>query len=248
MSELENISLIDRYLSGQMSEEEESLFQKRLKADEEFQALFEEIKLIPDAMMLQKKRQLLEHLDKIDTKPTTLKPTRFNPFSPKNKIGWYAAASIALVFMVRLLFMSPSTDSLALFEEYYEVYPNLEHPIKRGVDDGDSIEIKAFHEYELGNYQSSIELFTTLKNDSSNVSNFYQGNCYLALDKPLDAITYYDKISDSTFLYYNQLTWYKGLSYLHLDKLTEAKSSFKILILGKSSYSLKAQEILQEMN
>ncbi len=248
MGEIDDISLIDRYLNNQLAERELEQFHARLENDQEFNKLFEELRLLSQTLMMEKKKEVLHLLDRPNHAVSDDKTPTIQLLS-KRKFIWYAAASILVLFSVKLLFFAPEqTDYLALFDSNYEVYPNLIHPIQRGKPDTISIEIQAFRAYEKENYQEAIDLFEQLQHYDSDLISFYLGNSYLAIKNNTKALLYYDKVSATGSTYYNQSLWYKGLTYLRMEEVETAKHIFESLDSGNSTYANKAKKILQEIN
>lgn len=229
--------LIDRFLRNKLSEEEQSLFDKKM-GNEEFA---NEVSLRNDLMIAfedtgrEDLKSELQALEKRIATPT--KTFRIHQWI----IG------VAAIFLVIVLFWwwnnPPSTQKL--FAQYYEPYSNIIAPLEKGEIATQDFE-KAFQTYELKNYEEAIQLLNqlTIQNDTV---YFYRGLSNLSLENLNDASNDFEeiKISDQ---FYEPAQWYLALAYLKNDERSKAIELFeKISLNQKSFFQKKAIEILEEL-
>lgn len=242
-----DLLLIDKYLLGQLSLEEQKDFDVRMSND-----LFaQEVSSMRAAQLILKKkgeekfRAEFSQIDvEMDKNSTISKPPKTLP-SLKWIIG--IALLALLVYLLSLLFFQEKPQNDILFAEYFEPMPNMVAPIEKNNTSPGTYDM-AFQSYERGNYQEAIRLFENLDNRSDAVV-FYQGLSFLGMDQANDAIPFLEQISplpNSDFS--DAAQWYLLLSYLYIDN-SEMVTKVGKIILDKPGhrYRLETEELMKKM-
>lgn len=230
-----NIDQIDRYLNGQMTEQEKKDFELSLEEDDEFKALFE---FVSDTQKAQAVNELTSLKAKLNNTESNYKRRRQNTSYLK------VAASIILLATLGYFIYNAtlqSADTTVLFDKYYEVYPNVVAPVSRDAETSDN----TFTAYEKGNYQEVIDELVTVENPTD-TTNFYLGQAHLALGNYMPAIKTFDQIK-STSGFYDQALWYSALANLKINNMDRCKHILQQLIDTESSYQQKAEVLINAL-
>jgi len=98
-----------------------------------------------------------------------------------------------------------------------------------------------------GNYKDALQNFIIIIQQFPNDQNahFYSGLCYYNLGLYQKSIEHFDAIIESKIIVFAQeAEWYKVLSFINLNKNSEANTYLKKIILKKGFYAKRASEKL----
>ncbi|HRH65475.1 MAG TPA: hypothetical protein PLU53_04200 [Bacteroidia bacterium] len=190
----DNIELIEAYVEGRLSPDEILRVKQLLQNDPEFReeydlycAIVKGIKINRDKFII---RDKLQQLDK------ELDSGKSSGIFPMTKQYLFAnryaiAAGLVLVLLASSLtayyaYFSPR----AVFTENYIQDPGL--PVLMGSDENLKVG-QAMNFYKTGDLQSSFRLLNQLyvENPGNDTLQYYNGVLLLSLDKPADAIRYF---------------------------------------------------------
>lgn len=237
MEESKYTDVIDRYLRGEMSSDEEQAFLDQANHDE---ALAEELELCRDIQRgaeIHAARDLKSALQRHEQKT-------YKKRSPGS--GWKVAASVVLLAAVGyIIFQMTGRDKNGIYDQYYTPYPNIVNPLDRsentGTDDG-------FRLYEKGQYQDAIaQLSQKLESDADHAAvHFYLAQSYLALEGTPEAITHLQQVPKGSD-FYEPASWYLALAWLKAGEQEKAREQLEKIAASGSSYASRASDILQEL-
>lgn len=231
--------LLERYFEHQLSEEEQNILQNYLDTDASFAEEFAFQKNVKQAITLNERAELKKKLQSFEPQKST-----------KNWISkWSVAASIAVVLGAGYWFMNQSPDTVELYDQYYQSYPNVVAPTVRGESTTD-LKSQAFYEYDSGNYPKSYELFSQLyATDKDDYALFYSSLSLIEMDKPQEAIALmnqFDLNKNNGFTPY--FKWYKALSYLKIGEKEKATELLQSLSENQNPQQEQARKLLKELN
>jgi hypothetical protein len=253
--------LMNQFLRGELSQEEQQSFLKRLSSDTEFQKEFLYEKQFFDSLnkdswsflkdsnapevkayeTLLKSKETQQLKNAIKEAQEHYKKAQ-NP--KKNWILYVAAATVITLFSV-LIFNGKEENPDELFASYIEK-ADLFSLVDRGGND--SIFSLAQSSYDTKKYRRVVELlFPTL--DSTNNSNVY---LYLAIsDMELgefsEAEEVLDKLIASDLLDSEKGYWFKSLLFLKAKQLEKSKRQLQ-LIIDSSYYKYKeAKKLIKKL-
>ena len=229
--------LIEKFLRGELLENEQLLFNAR-KKDDAFLSLLEE-----SVIAYQGRLTLKDTLKNIGDE---LKTENKKPY--KKSFVWFSgiAASI-LLFLAFQFFTANTLSSTELFNTYFEASPNA-HAIK-GNTDGNSIVKKAFQFYDDAQYEEATKAFKELAvtKTLNSSEHFYFGISLLVTDKEEDAKLQWSKISEE-FPLYSEAQWYRSLALIKQDSFDKAKNILKNKKLNFSTYrNDKVKKLLNQI-
>ena len=230
--------LLERYFENQLSQEEAILFQNYLKTDAFFAEEFAFQKSVKHAITLNERAELKQQLQSFET--------------PKNNKKWVSkwsvAASIAVVLGAGYWFMNQSPNNIELYEDYYQSYPNVVAPTVRG-ENSEDIKSEAFYEYDNGNYEKSLVLFSKIyETDKDDYALFYKALSQMELQKTTEAIAtfkQFDLGKNNAFTPF--VKWYLALAYLKENQKEQAMPLLKSLSETQNPQQEMAQKLVDEL-
>lgn len=251
-----DIDLIERYYRGLLDDTELQDFRKRENDDKDFAdkvKAYTEILGGLEYYVNQKDfADTLQEWEREIKEQPKKKHVDVVPLYRKNAF-WLAAAAVAGLVVVSAVFLFRSTppDPVALYEGYYQPYPNVFDPTVRGDADTVSLTRKAFQAYNAEDYTTAATCFRELMATGDEIekdnARLYLGNCYLSLDSAAAARDILTEIDEQSHVA-NQAKWYLALAYL---KLRDPERAREVLIELKdqpNSYQHKANQLLQEIH
>lgn len=238
---------IQRYLDGDLEEQERLDFEKQLKANPDLQSQADRYNILSKGIRYHNRMKAWQQIEKLEAEAVS-EDKEVETSNRKVWPYWAFAASVALlVCSIVYLFFNPF-DNSHLFAENFTPYPVLAGGPTRGEDDLLTLHKNAFAAYNNGNYEEAILLFEAggdLEEDY--LTLFYLGNAYLATGNYQDAILAFEKTLAYSTAFAPQSRWYLGLSYLADGDEEKARLVFKELAAGTSSYSPKAKKIMDDL-
>ncbi len=249
--EQDNYILIEKYLNGELNEEEVNDFKLRLKED----ATFSEEYTLQKSMniFLEKDRNQpsleakLESLgkgffeeEKNETEDKVI-PISRNKNRNRWLIGLIATAAVAAL----LVFFNPFQQD-DLYNQYASHQPISLTEKSEGSDAGTNAE-SAFNQK---NYALAYENITTYlqENPEDLKAELALGISALETGKMEEAISIFEKINAGNSALKNYGTWYLALSYLKQKDFEKAKSFLNQVPKSENTLFEKAQNLLKDLN
>lgn len=261
---MEDDILIDNYLKGLLSKDEEQSFLERLESDTEFNEKFSLEKQLFDALdengwsFIENKtpetkvyKKVLEDDDLQNLKKTLTKVnSEFNSEPAKGnyrKLFYYIAAASIIVFLGFQFFFNQNSSNQELYNDYVAL-DDLPSFVSRGDDTG-NLE-KAQSLFENKKYEEALSIFQSQSNAIDNRCNIliYKGVSQAELGKYDDAEQTFDALINSNLLDSEKGYWYKSLLYLKQDRVEESKKILSKIISENLSNKSKAEELLQKLD
>lgn len=229
-------SYIEKYFEGTLTPDEEITFTNLLEEDTDFATTFEFEKNVKKAITLNERVDLKKKLQSFETS---------KPKGKSYKI-WYAAASIILICGLGFYFTQTSTNTI--YNDYYQSYPNVVAPTVRG-ENNDDIKSEAFFEYDNGNYEKSLELFSKIySTDKDDYALFYKALSLMELGKTNEAITSFNEFDLSKNNSFTPFVkWYLALSYVKENQKEKAITLLKSLSESDNPQQELAKKLLLEL-
>ena len=241
---------IDRYVNGDMSDDERKLFEERMREHAE---LAQQVHLHRDilaGMEYHFMQQLKEQLMLSDQKKK-----KFNV-----RLALQIAAAVLLVGGLAgaaYYYLLRPTSSQQVFLSYFEAYPNTLIQTNRSEPSPNTTisekERSAMQYYEAGNYPRAVAALTELVASDSVDNNrtaliFYRGVSYLGSGNGEEATADLRIVAQNAdSLIAEPAHWYLGLSYLKAGQLAEAKEIFNQIRDAGGDYGEKAAKLLDDL-
>ncbi|GGX15720.1 tetratricopeptide repeat protein [Aquimarina muelleri] len=259
---------IETYLNGEMTVEENKIFEKKIELDptaqKEFKIYKEMYTLYNDADW--EISNSATQNDRITTYVTFLKSEKgqsiskniqkaedayFNAFSTKiKKIVLYAGSIAALLVLGLFVFvqLNKDIDAKSLYAEHknWNDLPSLS--LRDGVTSLSEGEIL----FRKKQYSTALTVFKSYVSQNATQSNpqvlLYIGVTQLELNQNEAAIKSFEKLLGSDTLDASKAYWYLSLTYLKINKVEEAKTQLQILSKNPQNYKYKeAKELLNRL-
>ncbi|MBC2846543.1 tetratricopeptide repeat protein [Winogradskyella flava] len=255
--------LIDNYLRGLLSKDEEQSFLKRLKSDIDFNEKFQLEKQLFDALdeeswsfaerNTNEANEYLEILNSKDIKnlKKTLAETSTGFNSKKTNTGnkrffYYLAAASIIVLLGFQMFFNQNISNQDLYEEYVGLN-DLPSFVSRS--DGSNKLANAQELFEKGQYADALDIFNVFESQIENRSNLliYKGLSYVELEDYENAEQAFNDLVTSDLLDAEKGYWYKALLYLKQDKVLETEGILETIVSENFFNSKKARDLLKEL-
>ena len=241
-----DIDQLKNYLQGKLAPDESAAFEERMKQDKAFRKEVNIHKAILAGMD--------QHFDK-RLKDVLIREERTaRGASGRNSgIKWLTiAASIALAISAAfLLFLNRGVNHQEIFDQYYRPYQNVISETERGEQDTlNSYYREAFRKYEAQSYQEAVEAFNQLRTQDIQDSaiTFYLGLSLLATGNTDEAVRLLQKVATDKHPLSEPAYWYLGLAHIKAGNIIEAKEVFELIKTNRSSYTSRAEKILEELD
>jgi tetratricopeptide (TPR) repeat protein len=231
---------IERYLSNDMSADERSLFETKLKSDSAFA---EKVNLYRSASERLAARFKGEEKERLFRK-TLATMEIAAPSESKTKAiqfyGWAAAASIALLCVALFYTSSLKPD--------YADYANYEPLtlVERG--DDNTIKLQAQLDFNAKEYEKAIaNLDELIQADPQNVElKLYKGIALLEVDQVKEANVLFEAVRNSNSVYKDRGTWMLALSALKQKDYEQCEALLKEIPNDSPEYPT-AQNLLNKL-
>ncbi|MBK9358686.1 MAG: hypothetical protein IPN08_15120 [Bacteroidales bacterium] len=241
--------LIERFIAGEMNEDELRWFGKELQTNAELSG---ELKLdkdldniLLDEDVVEFRRKLISVFNESKQKEATTKIVRMQP----RRWQLVAAAAIAVLMIAGgaiLLTQQRSYTAEKLFSMYYDTDRTIE--LTRS---GNANIVEAILKFQQKDFQGASLLFAEiLDKDSSNIAVwFYNGISYIETNRIDDAVKAFRYIiDDKNNLYVEHAEWYLGLCYLKNEQIDYAVEQFRKIAADQKNYHNKeANKILEKL-
>jgi hypothetical protein len=160
---------------------------------------------------------------------------------------WFAMAAMVLflIFAGRLL-MSGDPEGAALAGSYFEVYPNYQTVSTRGADPDIRL-IDAYQAYDRGEFGVAADIFKE-KNILTPTDGLYHAIALQGLSEWKTSLQLLFRIRmELPEEYAIAGEWYLALALVAMERSEEAQPVLEKISAGHSVFTLKATELLQEI-
>ena len=241
--------LIDRFIAGEMKEDELRWFGKELQTNAELSGelrLDKDIdNILLDEDVVEFRRKLISVFNESKQKEATTKIVRMQP----RRWQLVAAAAIAVLMIAGgaiLLTQQRSYTAEKLFSMYYDTDRTIE--LTRS---GNANIVEAILKFQQKDFQGASLVFAEiLDRDSSNIAVwFYNGISYIETNRIDDAVKAFRYIvDDKNNLYVEHAEWYLGLCYLKNEQIDFAVEQFRKIAADQKNYHNKeANKVLEKL-
>lgn len=251
--DIDNTKQIEKYLNGEMTDEEMLSFEKKMAEDNEFEneVIFHK-NLVESLKFKAGEIKLREQLTKIGDAYRQEENDNEILHKPQRIIlrwSFLAAAVIGIFFISYVIYtIFKKSDSTDIFNQYYTNYPAMQF---RGQDSIlNDVTKSAFYLYNSGNFKDAAVAFDKLSKESNtnNIMIFYAGVSNLANGDFISAEKYLLPLSLSEdFILNKTASWYLGLTYLKGGEQEKALAVFRKLAASGGNYAKKSKEILSAL-
>jgi len=253
--EFQDKLLIEKYMLNQLTEEEQQVFQQKLKQEQAFAEAFKFQLDIQQTMKHIEIQEIHQYLDELYSKQAETQPANNlqenKPDTRKDNIRRLStplkyAAAVILLIGASLLYFIYGTSSLTtdqLMAEHYST-PDLSFTV-RGEDGNESEVINA---YRNGDYGKVVQL--TAQGQDNPKLQLARGISQLQTGQATQAVQTLKSLQSNN-QYDDQATWYLAICYLKLNDKENTKTQLRMLVDGtiKSTegWKGKANKLLSQL-
>lgn len=232
-----DMDLIDRYLLGQLGDDELRQVESRMQREPEFLQQVEEARKIQQLVVATERAKLWQQLGGEEAKHKTGKQ-RFLSFSPT---VWAAAASMLLFVAVGGYWWTQQNKYKQLYLAYYKPYDDLHFPKARGGTEADMALPTAAEQYKEKKYAQCINTLEPLSEKDDRVF-FVLGLAYAQQEEFEKALENFDRVT-ADFDLLDELRWYKALVFVAMKKPERAKE----LLVNIKQRKPMVEELLKQL-
>ncbi len=233
--------LIERYLAKDLSEEELSSFEKRLKTDESFSQEVDNQRLTHKATdiyaQLQTKEKVKESFDAVQQSEKYNRQTLLR-----------IAAAILVLIIAGIGFFAPrnySNQSLA--DSNFETFPDRITTMGAASDDQIAAAMKAYNEKD---FEKAIELFSGLPQNlpQNELISLYTAIAMMETNQFESAKSIFQQLIDAESAQSDVAQWYLALTFLKSNDTENAKSLLHQIVTQNGFQSKNASQLLKKLD
>ncbi len=238
---------IERYLSGEMDDNERDWFKKEMEGNESLQ---KEIEIRQRTDSILKKQDVLNLRAKLASiekqSAPELKERRHPGFA---LIKYAAAVAVLLTVGAITLISNRKLDNNSIIEKYYKTY-EATSSLRSGKTVENPDFVLALEYYEVHDYRNAAVYFNRVIENTPDdmqsvllegISNFEISN-YPEAKKSFVTV-----IADQNNLYIDHARWYLALCYIKTDEKPKAMEQLSVIEKSKSLYRKDAKRILKNL-
>lgn len=241
-------ALIQGFLDGHLTSEEEAEVSYRLKEEPELQRLLSEYDTLAAGIQFAHRQEKLQQLRSLEA---GLPPVDEKVISLRSYLVPFAAAAAILVSLSIWYFMSGNlspADNQALFAEYFEPFDSPGNGMTRSTDDEMTLKAKAYRAYDSRKYEEAATLFVAVLNEKDDaIVHLCLGNTWLALGNADEAEKVFQHVLESHGDLVTHAKWYLALTFLKQGKLERTKATLWE-ISNSSTYGNDARKLLKRLD
>lgn len=264
---MEEDILIEKFIKGELTQEEKEAFLMRLSTDADFKHKVELEKELYASLNdtewnpIDKKAHAEEikeyvkafHAEDVLALKETLKKSndtyQVNAAQKKQKnVFRYAIIAVSiLVLGIGAMWKLQTKTPEQLYAAYIQIN-ELPSMLTRSNDQNSLI--KAQHVFEKGNYKEAVALFKREEEKYSNYKGIiaiYVGVAQTEMEQYKQAENTFDELIKSELIDATKGYWYKALIYLKQGKIPETQKALKLIIERNYYNANKAQELLDKL-
>ncbi len=244
---------IQRYLDGEMTEEELWSFQQDLKNDPELKEELDVHRLVEKSLKEKNEREFRDKLENSYQKSQPDAAETSSEEKPRFKLVYFLIPFAAILIAGLLIFINVTApDKDSLFEEYYTPINVMygSRSAEASPEESNLISgIKAYHMRDFERSERLIELYLSNETDKKAVANYFLGLAKIELQDYTNAAKCFKNVlNDSTNYYQEHSQWYLALVFLKNDQLEQAKQLFTQISLKGAVHSEDSKEILKNIS
>lgn len=236
---MEREMLIAKFIQGNLTETEQQRFNTLLETDPDFKdevAFHLNIMEVTAAEDEEDVRSLLTEFEREAKRKTP------------DRRQWLVAASIILLMGLGYYFMvmnQPTTRDL--FDENFEPYPNVVHPIVRNSEENSSVN-EAFEAYQNKDYEKAATMFSLLYEETRESPYlFYSANTLIQLNRGEEAIPALQEHLKTKDILSDKTAWYLAMAYLQIDDVDNTKKMLQTIVEENLYDSEAAEKLLKAL-
>jgi tetratricopeptide (TPR) repeat protein len=233
--------LLYHYFSNSLTKDQELLFNKLIKEDDEFKKQFEFENNIKRVAKEKRHKDLRSKLSQFED------TVKIKSTDTKSSFTYLKIAASIVILITASWFGYQNVFNINyenLYSENYTYYPNTVYSITRS-DSVNSLEREAFVAYEAKDYQLALEKFNTVKN--KDYFDFYKAQSYLNLNQYENAKHLFETIIETNKKFIAESHWFIALVYIKEENKAKALEYLDLLVENHSYKTEEAQALIKAL-
>ncbi|MBN1414215.1 MAG: hypothetical protein JW973_03865 [Bacteroidales bacterium] len=249
-NELDYSIFIERYLDGNMTQDERLWFTHELKGNPSLKKELGLRERLNEAIRETEIMDFRKQLDAVfEESGVKVENKHLQHYTRRRIAAVSSAVMIAFTGALLLLLSYRNLDNQKIYDKYFQ-------PAEAGLtfrSEGNTIDNElrtAMQYYEAEKYEQALLYFEkVLQRDSTRIGlNLYSGISQMGVERYNDANASFHKIIDNNYiLYLEQAEWYLAFCYLMTNEFKKAKEQFTIIENRKGYYQHQARKILRRI-
>jgi len=247
---------IQKYLDGNLSEEELKKFKEDLQKDPE---LLEELDLhrslnevvtSQDENRFRKKLNEAYKVYKVDVSADTREKHSFRKSSPVKYLSYFGAVVFFIAGIFTLHTLRKQSNEV-IFNKYFT--PFVKELSSRNYSENDGINsalMQGVNLYLQNDFSEASKVFNIVlsENPDNTDAQFYNGLCYIYLNDFRNAISSFDNVLRQPYNYYQEYArWYLAMCYIGTNSNPTARSILIEISSDSGYFSVKAKKVLRKL-
>ncbi|MEO1518468.1 MAG: hypothetical protein AAFV95_25850 [Bacteroidota bacterium] len=236
---------IERYMDGELSEEERQQFEQRLGKDTELARAFQLEKDLMDGIEAQGNVQLRGYLDGLHDEWQETKKVDEAPAKPqKNNRQWLWAglAMIVLLGFVLLLWRQSAPSPEKLYAQYAQTTFSFTQKSQDSQLASEAEQLLA-----AGKYKAALPLLNQLIDQDPTIQyRMARAFANVASGQSAAALIELDELAAQNSFYRNDIFWYKALAHLRQNNLPATRQSLQSIEKSSKRHP-QAVQLLEEL-
>lgn len=223
----DHIELFERYLSGELPQEESQAFDQKLQTDKTFKQQFEAYQL--NLNLIRSFNIAEETAEVIKRKKNSRHYRRWG----------YSLSALAASLLIFFMLFPKRQNPANLFDAYFQPFPDAVSARSKvlAIDD-------AMRMYGEGDFIGAKRALGNIEAKSDTIY-FYKSISELVLKQPQPALQGLYSVTEAS-AFYEASTWYRGMAHLLLEQLDSAEYYFD-QIKASDPNKAKAESILEQI-
>lgn len=249
-NELDYSVYIERYLDGEMSQEERLWFTRELRGNPGLKRELGFRERLNVAIGEPEIMDFRKQLESVFNESRVAVEHKSHHLPHRGRIAAISSSlAVALGGILLLWLLFHNQDNQQLYEKYF--IPAEAGMTFRSQDRQENDELQmAMQYYTAGKYEEALSHFENiLRDDPTRLGlNLYSGISQMEVKRYQDANRSFRRIIDNNYiLYLEQAEWYLAFCYLMTDDLKKAREQFMIIEDRKGYYQHQARKILRRI-
>ncbi len=240
---------ISDYLTGNMPENDRTVFEADAQANAELQQALAVEKSFAEGVRQVFFKQGLNQLQQLEsTLPRIQEPKKGKTVSLWGTTAFKVAASLVVAIIGAIAVLQFNQSNTVNINDQLEPYPLIQSFSVRGQAADSTLKTRAYLAYQNKQYQQAVTYFEQLgASQQDEFTLFYRATGYLQLANYAEAITLYDQYRASYSTLADEAGWFMALAHIKNNQPNKARPILKDVNKNGGDYAQRAGQLLESL-
>jgi|GEM_PF-2036325 len=252
----QQLSLLDDYIDGLLTNEQQNEVKAKISNDATWEKAYVEMIEIKEQLSIGlETRRFKQNLQQIAAEYAEAGNNSSSANGKVIPINFVKAASVAACLVIGLfafnfLFNSSSPTGNELFASHYNSYAKISN-VRGESMQADNLYLNAANFYNSADYENALTHFNKILDTQGFVAKYelYKGICLIETADFTGAIKSFEQIvTHGKSVFVNDAKWYLALCQLKTNKTTESQKLLEEVSNSNSVYADLAETIIKQLN